>query len=240
MSNNGPKARILLVEDDPTLGYAVKESLKNNGYDVTHCPDGETAWQQFTKNIFDICLLDVILPKKDGMALANQIRKQNEDIPILLLTSKAMDDDKIAGFKSGADDYITKPFNMQELLLRLEVFLKRTKKKDDNAPTEFTIGDLKFDFNNLLLSADKAKHQLTQREADLIRYLCLNANRVLKREEILLNVWGREDYFLGRSMDVFITKVRKYLKDQKGGYMVSGLNLCWNRKKKNRSRKKKI
>lgn len=216
MSNNGFKAKILLVEDDPTLGYAVKESLKNNGYDVTHCPDGETAWQQFTKNIFDICLLDVILPKKDGMALANQIRKQNEEIPILMLTSKSMDDDKIAGFKSGADDYITKPFNMQELLLRLEVFLKRTKKKEDNTPAEIRIGSLRFDYNNLLLSNTETEHQLTQREADLIRYLCMNANRVLKREEILLNVWGREDYFLGRSMDVFITKVRKYIKEQPG------------------------
>jgi len=168
------------------------------------------------KNNFDICLLDVVLPKKDGMYLANQIRQKNEAIPILLLTSKSMDDDKIAGFKSGADDYITKPFNMQELLLRVEVFLKRTKKKEDNTPVEFKLGDLDFDFNNLALRNDKVEHQLTQREADLIRYLCLNANRVLKRDEILMNVWGKDDYFLGRSMDVFITKVRKYLKDQKG------------------------
>jgi DNA-binding response OmpR family regulator len=213
---SGYKAKILLVEDDPTLGYAVKEYLKNNGFDVTHCPDGETGWQQFTKNQFDLCLLDVILPKKDGMALANQIRKQNQDIPILMLTSKSMDDDKIAGFKVGADDYITKPFNMQELVLRLEVFIKRTKKKEDNAPTKFKIGNLDFDYTNLVLQNAEVQHQLTQREADLIRYLCLNSNRVLKREEILLHVWGRDDYFLGRSMDVFITKVRKYLKDQDG------------------------
>ncbi len=210
------KARILLVEDDPTLSFVVKNSLQQAGYDVVHCPDGETAWQQFTKKSFDICLLDVVLPKKDGMALANDIRRQNENIPILLLTSKSMDDDKIAGFKSGADDYITKPFNMQELLLRIEVFLKRTMKKDDDAPTRFQLGDLTFDFTNLILSGNGTEHQLTQREADLIRYLCLNANRVLKREEILLNVWGREDYFLGRSMDVFVTKVRKYLKEQPG------------------------
>jgi DNA-binding response OmpR family regulator len=210
------KARILLVEDDPTLSYVVKNSLQQAGYDVVHCPDGETAWQQFTKKSFDICLLDVVLPKKDGMALAHDIRKQNENIPILLLTSKSMDDDKIAGFKSGADDYITKPFNMQELLLRIEVFLKRTMKKDDDSPTQFKLGNLTFDFTNLILNGDGVEHQLTQREADLIRYLCLNANRVLKREEILLNVWGREDYFLGRSMDVFVTKVRKYLKDQPG------------------------
>jgi DNA-binding response OmpR family regulator len=210
------KARILLVEDDPTLSYVVKNSLQTAGYDVVHCPDGESAWQQFTKKSFDICLLDVVLPKKDGMALANDIRKQNENIPILLLTSKSMDDDKIAGFRSGADDYITKPFNMQELLLRIEVFIKRTKKNTDDAPTEFQLGSLKFDFTNLSLEGNGVEHQLTQREADLVRYLCMNANRVLKREEILLNVWGREDYFLGRSMDVFITKVRKYLKSEPG------------------------
>jgi DNA-binding response OmpR family regulator len=212
----GNKAKILLVEDDPTLSYVIKDSLQNNGYEVVHCPDGESAWQQFTKRSFDICLLDVVLPKKDGMALANDIRKQNDKIPILLLTSKSMDDDKIAGFKSGADDYITKPFNMQELLLRLEVFLKRTMKKDDGSPKHFKIGTLEFDYTNLILHNSNTEHQLTQREADLIRYLCINANRVLKREEILLNVWGREDYFLGRSMDVFITKVRKYLKGEPG------------------------
>jgi DNA-binding response OmpR family regulator len=211
------KAKILLVEDDPTLSYVVKDSLHKNSYDVVYCADGESAWQQFMKNNFDICLLDVMLPgKKDGMTLATQIRQKNETIPILLLTSKNMDDDKIAGFKSGADDYITKPFNMQELLLRLDVFLKRTKKKEDNTPTTFKVGDYDFDYTNLVLKSDSAEHQLTQREADLIRYLCLNANRVLKRDEILMNVWGKDDYFLGRSMDVFITKVRKYLKGQQG------------------------
>ncbi|MBS1585282.1 MAG: response regulator transcription factor [Bacteroidetes bacterium] len=210
------KAKLLLVEDDPTLSYVMKDSLANNGFEVVHCPDSESGWQQFMKHNFDVCLLDVVLPKKDGMHLAKQIREKNETIPILMLTSKSMDDDKLAGFKSGADDYITKPFNMQELILRLEVFLRRTKKKEDNTPVEFRLGNLDFDYNNLILRGDKVEHQLTQREADLIRYLCLNANRVLKRDEILMNVWGKEDYFLGRSMDVFITKVRKYLKEQPG------------------------
>lgn len=213
MSN--PKIKILLVEDDPTLGYVVKESLQKNDYEVTHCTDGETAWQQFMKNNFDICLLDVMLPgKKNGMELATNIRKKNETIPVLLLTSKSLDDDKIAGFESGADDYITKPFNMQELLLRLQVFLKRTKKNVDNTPTFFKIGSLDFDYSNLTLKSATSDVQLTQREADLVRFLCLNANRILKRDEILMNVWGKDDYFLGRSMDVFITKVRKYLKEQ--------------------------
>jgi DNA-binding response OmpR family regulator len=209
------KAKILLVEDDPTLTFVVKDALQKNGYEVIHSPDSETGLQQFMKNNFDMCLLDVVLPKKDGMYLANQIRSMNESIPILLLTSKSMDDDKIAGFKSGADDYITKPFNMQELLLRVGVFLKRTLKKEEG-PVTFKIGNLDFDYKNLVLKDTKIEHQLTQREADLIKYLCLNNNRVLKRDEILMSVWGKDDYFLGRSMDVFITKVRKYLKDQPG------------------------
>ena len=183
---------------------------------MVHCNDAEAAWQQFMKHNFDICLLDVMLPKKDGMSLANQIRQKNQHIPILLLTSKSMDDDKIAGFRSGADDYITKPFNMQELLLRLEVFLKRTMKHEEEMADSIKLGNLEFDYNNLVLRGGAKDKQLTQREADLIKYLCNNANKVLKRDEILLNVWGKEDYFLGRSMDVFITKVRKYLKDQPG------------------------
>ncbi len=211
------KAKVLLVEDDPTLGFVVKDNLELHGYEVVHTPDGETGYKEFMKHNFDLCLLDVMLPKKDGMHLATQIRKKNESVPILLLTSKNMDDDKIAGFRSGADDYITKPFNMQELLLRIEVFLKRTRRPEDDGPTQFKVGNLTFDFADLLLTGDTGERtQLTQREADLLRYLCLNANRVLKREEILLHVWGKEDYFLGRSMDVFVTKLRKHLKDQPG------------------------
>ncbi len=210
------KAKILLVEDDPTLGFVVKDNLEVSGYEVIHAPDGETGWQLYMKYNFDICVLDVMLPKRDGLWLAGQIRKKNEAVPILLLTAKNMDEDKISGFQSGADDYITKPFNMQELLLRIEVFLKRTKKKEDDAPNEIRIGRLNFNFADLMLSSDEQRQQLTQREADLLRYLALNPNKVLKREEILLNVWGKEDYFLGRSMDVFITKIRKHLKDQPG------------------------
>ncbi len=132
--------------------------------------------------------------------------------PSFCYRPKSLDNDKIAGFESGADDYVTKPYNMQELLMRINVFIKRSKKKDDKGTVLFKIGDLDFDYTNLILKNDKVEYQLTQREADLVRYLCLNANRVLKRDEILMNVWGKDDYFLGRSMDVFITKVRKYLK----------------------------
>ena len=210
-----PKVKILLVEDDPVLGYVVKDFLQKQSYEVTHCTDSDNAWQQFMKNIYDICLLDVMLPgKRDGIDLANNIRKKNENIPIMMLTSKNMDDDKLAGFDVGVDDYVTKPYSMQELLKRIQVFLKRSRKKEPEGPIYFKIGNLDFDHSNLTLGNETAQFQLTQREADLIRFLCLNSNRVLKRDEILMAVWGKDDYFLGRSMDVFITKVRKYLKNQ--------------------------
>ncbi len=208
------KAKILLVEDDPTLSFALKDKLQDSEYSVIHCQDGETAYQQFMKHNFDLIIMDIMLPKKDGLTIVSQIRKKNEQIPILLLTSKVMDDDKITGLSSGADDYITKPFNMQELLLRINVHIKRTKKVDESETGEFKLGNLNFNFSELLLSDGKSDHLLTQREADLLKYFCQNTNKVLKRDDILLNVWGKDDYFLGRSMDVFITKIRKYIKDQ--------------------------
>lgn len=208
-----PKAKVLLVEDDSSLGFVIKDNLEESGYEVIFSSDGENGWQQFMRHNIDICLLDVMLPKKDGMALAAQIRKKNEKIPILFLTAKSMDDDRIAGFKAGGDDYITKPFNMEELLLRIEVFLKRTRTKSNEVAEKFNIGSLVFDYNNLLLIDGTHKQQLTQKEADLLQYLCQHANSVVKREDVLMNVWGKEDYFLGRSMDVFMTKIRKYLKD---------------------------
>jgi DNA-binding response OmpR family regulator len=210
-----PKIKILLVEDDPVLGFVVKDFLQKQNYEVNLCTDSDSAWQYFMKNIYDICLLDVMLPgKKDGIELANNIRKKNEDIPIMMLTSKSMDDDRLAGFEVGADDYVVKPYNLHEVLKRIQVFIKRSRKKETEGPVNFKIGDLDFDYNNLTLANEVENYQLTQREADLFRYLCTNANRVLKRDEILMNVWGKDDYFLGRSMDVFITKVRKYLKNQ--------------------------
>lgn len=208
------KGKILFVEDDPSLGFLVKDNLLEAGYDVVHTTDGESGYKEFMRSNFDICLFDVMLPKKDGLTIANMVRKKNEKIPIILLTAKSADEDKIAGFKSGVDDYITKPFNMEELLLRIEVHLKRTKKDDTEEPQIFEMGALTFDSGNLLLKGPSGDHQLTQKESDLLKYLALNANKILKREEILLNVWGKEDYFLGRSMDVFVTKLRKYLKDE--------------------------
>ena len=206
------KANILYVEDDSSLSFVIKDNLEENGYAVVHCTDGESAWQQFMKHTFDLCLLDVMLPKKDGFALATQIRKKNALIPIIMLTAKNMDEDKIHGFKTGVDDYITKPFNMQELLLRMEVFLKRTKIDANVFPSEVTIGSMVFHFEELELQTLEGIVQLTQKEADLLKYFCLHVNQTLKREDILLSVWGKDDYFLGRSMDVFITKLRKHLK----------------------------
>jgi DNA-binding response OmpR family regulator len=168
------------------------------------------------KHTFDMCLLDVMLPKKDGFTLAAQIRKKNELIPIIMLTAKNMDEDKIQGFKTGVDDYITKPFNMQELLLRMEVFLKRTKIDTNLFPQKVTLGSIVFHYEELELQILDGIIQLTQKEADLLKYFCQHINQTLKREDILLHVWGKDDYFLGRSMDVFITKLRKHLKCEIG------------------------
>jgi DNA-binding response OmpR family regulator len=210
------KANILFVEDDPSLSFVIKDNLEDRGYTVIHCIDGESAWQQFMKHTFDMCLLDVMLPKKDGFTLAAQIRKKNELIPIIMLTAKNMDEDKIQGFKTGVDDYITKPFNMQELLLRMEVFLKRTKIDTNLFPQKVTLGSIVFHYEELELQTLDGIIQLTQKEADLLKYFCQHINQTLKREDILLHVWGKDDYFLGRSMDVFITKLRKHLKSEIG------------------------
>ncbi|MEY4334975.1 MAG: hypothetical protein RLZZ196_3725, partial [Bacteroidota bacterium] len=195
------KANILYVEDDSSLSFVIKDNLEENGYTVVHCTDGESAWQQFMKHAFDLCLLDVMLPKKDGFTLAAQIRKKNELIPIIMLTAKNMDEDKIQGFKTGVDDYITKPFNMQELLLRMEVFLKRTRIDTNLFPQKVTLGSIVFHYEELELQTLDGIIQLTQKEADLLKYFCQHINQTLKREDILLHVWGKDDYFLGRSMD---------------------------------------
>lgn len=210
------KTKILLVEDDPTLGFVIKDNLEESGYEVVYCHDGETAWQQFMRQNVDLCLLDVMLPRKDGMMLAQQIRKKNDRIPILFMTAKSMDTDRIAGFKAGGDDYITKPFNMEELLLRIEVFIKRTKNMDRNNVQQYQVGNLHFDYKQLSIQVNGESFQLTQKEADLLKYLCDHQNAVVKREDILMVVWGKDDYFLGRSMDVFMTKIRKYIKAAKG------------------------
>ena len=206
------KSKVLLAEDDLSLGYVIKDNLADAGYDVVLCADGQAALDKFNKESFDICLLDVMMPNKDGFAVAKKIRQQTDLIPILLITAKSLEEDRIHGFECGADDYIIKPFSMQELLLRIEVFLRRTKKMYSERTLNFQIGKMKFSFNDLKLSFGDSTNNMTQKEAELLLFLCEHPNRILKREEVLLHVWGKDDYFLGRSMDVFITKLRKYFK----------------------------
>ncbi len=206
------KAKVLLAEDDTTLAFVVKDNLEEAGYEVIWCSDGETAIQQFQKFHFDICLLDVMMPVKDGFTVAKKIRLKSDVVPIIFLTAKSMEQDKLEGFKSGADDYVTKPFSMQELLMRMEVFLRRTKKMHFEKSHEYSIGKLRFSFADLQIHDGEKLIPLTQREADLLNFFCQHTNKVLKREEVLLSVWGKDDYFLGRSMDVFITKLRKHFK----------------------------
>jgi DNA-binding response OmpR family regulator len=207
-----PKSKVLLAEDDLSLGYVIKDNLVDAGYDVVLCPDGQSAIEKFDKDEFDICLLDIMMPNKDGFAVARKIRQQTDVVPILFISAKSLEEDRIRGFETGADDYITKPFSMPELLMRIEVFLRRTKKMHSDKSVSFVIGKLRFSYTDLKLSSGKDVFNLTQKEADLLKFLCLHPNRILKREEVLLNVWGKDDYFLGRSMDVFITKLRKHFK----------------------------
>jgi len=206
------KSKVLLAEDDLSLGYVIKDNLVDAGYEVVLCPDGQAAIDKFDKNEFDICLLDIMMPNKDGFAVAKKIRQQSDMVPILFLTAKSLEEDRIKGFETGADDYITKPFSMQELLMRMDVFLRRTKKMHSDKTLSFTIGNIIFSYTDLQLTINNEIFNLTQKEADLLKFLCEHSNRILKREEVLLNVWGKDDYFLGRSMDVFITKLRKYFK----------------------------
>jgi DNA-binding response OmpR family regulator len=205
--------KILLVEDDPNLGFVIKDNLQMKGYEVTLCNDGEVGERTFFQQPFDLCILDVMMPKKDGFSVAQSIRQKNQQVPILFVTAKSMLEDKITGFAAGGDDYITKPFSVEELCLRIEVFLRRSSGLTGKTDTQFKIGSYLFDAQNLTLAFDSDTKTLTQKEADVLRLLCQHQDRVLKREEILKAVWGNDDYFLGRSMDVFISKLRKYLKD---------------------------
>ena len=205
------KATILYVEDDETLSFVTKDNLELNGYNVVHFADGKSALEQFNKYNFDLCILDVMLPEMDGYTLASNIRKSDQETPILFLTAKSLKEDRIHGLKLGADDYITKPFSIEELILKIEIFLKR---KFVNAPVtnNTTLGKFTFDHRNLKLESDEGSANLTQKEADLLKLLLDNKNNTLTRENILKKLWGENDYFLGRSMDVFISRIRKHLR----------------------------
>ena len=206
-------ARILYVEDDESLSFLTRDQMQVHGLDVDHCADGASALEMFKSNEYDLCVLDVMLPEVDGFSIAKEIRLRNPDIPILFLTAKSLKEDRIEGLKLGADDYITKPYSMEELLLRIEVFLRRRNVVGMNKDSEFQFGHTIFDHKNLHLKVKDQEHTLTQREADLLKLFMSTPDEVLKRSDILLRVWGEDDYFLGRSLDVFISRLRKYLSE---------------------------
>jgi DNA-binding response OmpR family regulator len=206
--------KILLVEDDPSLGFVIKDNLSIKGYDVTLCTDGEEGGNSFLTDSYNLCIFDIMLPKKDGFSLAREVRQKDKNVPIIFLTAKAMVEDKLEGFQTGADDYITKPFSLEELYYRIEVFLRRSvDQKPESTSNLFQIGEYDFDHSRLVITRKDEEKSLTQKEAEVLKVLCNNRDRVLKREEILTQIWGDDDYFMGRSLDVFISKLRKYLKE---------------------------
>lgn len=209
------KPKILLVEDDSNLGNLLKEYLEAKGYSTVLAVNGKQGYDVFSKDKFNICILDVMMPIKDGYTLAKEIRAIDTAVPIVFLTAKSMKEDAIEGFNVGADDYITKPFSMEELLLRIKAIMRRTENKTNkNADqNEFRIGRYTFDYSRQLLEINGVQQKLTTKEADLLKLLCVNANEVLDRNFALKSIWKDDNYFNGRSMDVYIAKLRKYLKD---------------------------
>jgi DNA-binding response OmpR family regulator len=212
-NNQVMSKKILLVEDDPSLAFVIADNLRMKGYDVMLCTDGEAGEKMFDTQSFDLCIFDVMLPKMDGFTLARNVRRKNQKVPILFLTAKAMMEDKLEGFETGGDDYITKPFSLDELFCRIEVFIRRSHEPVKADVSHLQLGKYIFDYTNLLLKQDGVEKTLTQKEADVLKLLYENRDHVLKREEILKSVWGDDDYFMGRSMDVFISKLRKYLRE---------------------------
>lgn len=208
------KATILYVEDDEVLSFVTQDNLAMHGYEVVHAGDGESALKLFSEVKADLCILDVMLPAMDGYTLAEEIRKRNQSIPILFLTAKSLKEDKIHGLKIGADDYITKPFSIEELILKIQVFLRRKELTGEVKQSDFVIGQYSLESRNLKLTHNSGSvRDLTQKECDLLLCFIKSDGNILKRQEILEQVWGENDYFMGRSMDVFISRLRKYLKD---------------------------
>ncbi|MFH6999902.1 response regulator transcription factor [Flavobacterium sp. FlaQc-57] len=210
------KFKILYTEDDETLAFLTKDNLEQSNYEVTHCCDGKLGLETFKTDSFDICILDIMMPKMDGFELATEIRKTNIDIPIIFLSAKTLKEDRIKGLRLGADDYLVKPFSIEELLLKIEIFLKRSQKNILTEKSFYEIGKYQFDLDNFILFNENEKISLTQREAELLKLFLDNKNSVLKREQILTSLWGTDDYFMGRSLDVFISRLRKILINEKG------------------------
>jgi DNA-binding response OmpR family regulator len=212
------KNKILLVEDDENLGVVTKDFLEMAGYSVILATDGKQGLNYFNSQDYDIIILDIMLPLLDGFSVAENIRKTNSKVPLIFLTARSMKEDRIKGFKMGADDYITKPFSTEELKLRVDAILRRTHNGNSmDKPDIYTIGGFTFNYNEHELSSPNlgTKH-LTKREAEVLKMLCTYKNKTLKRETALKEIWGENDYFMGRSMDVYITKLRKLLKAESG------------------------
>jgi DNA-binding response OmpR family regulator len=208
------KPNILLAEDDPHLGILLVDYLESEGYAMKLCRDGEIALKTFNNTPFDICLLDVMMPKLDGFSVAKAIRLKDKQIPILFITAKSLKEDKLKGYGLGADDYITKPFDEEELLWKIKAVVRRIRANADDHSTEvLAIGKYLFDFSNQSLCMSGQTKRITEKESEILNYLSTHRNKVVKREALLKELWGENDYFLGRSLDVFITKIRKYLKD---------------------------
>lgn len=205
--------RILLAEDDENLGFLLKDYLQAKGYETVLFTDGDHAYKGFITDHYDLCLLDIMMPVKDGITLAREIRQLNSDIPIVFLTAKSMKEDVLKGFRVGGDDYITKPFSMEELLFRIEAILRRTRAGQTEEQDRFKIGNYLFDGNKQKLTLGNQIQKMTTKESELLRLLCNHKNKILERNFALRTIWMDDNYFNARSMDVYITKLRKYLKD---------------------------
>lgn len=209
------KGSIFLVEDDDSLGFVTQDSLQVEGHHVSWFKNGKEAWEAFSEQNFDLCLLDVMLPAMDGFELARRIREVNEFVPIIFLTARIQEEDRLAGFEIGGDDYISKPFSMQELLYRVAVFMRRNSVNKKEIEVQESIGAYQFDQSNLKLVHTDETINLTQMEGQLLSMLIAKLNELVRREDILVQIWGENDYFKGRSLDVFISRLRKYLRHDK-------------------------
>lgn len=205
------KIRILLVEDDTNLGFVIQDNLSIEGYEVHLCRDGNEGLRYFNEHQYNLCVLDVMLPQKDGFSVAEDIRKINQDVPIIFLTAKSLTEDKVKGFQAGGDDYLTKPFDQAELNIRISRLLARTGQLNEKPVEEYQIGQYTFTLENFMLQYKNEQKKLTKKEGAIMKLLCENMNKVIERDLLLNLVWGKDDYFTGRSLDVFITKLRKYL-----------------------------
>jgi DNA-binding response OmpR family regulator len=207
----GVQTKILLVEDDTNLGFLLVDFLESKDFVVKLYRDGESAWRGFNIDNFEFCILDVMLPKMDGFTLAQKIRENNKIVPILILTAKTMKEDKLYGFNLGIDDYMTKPFDEEEMLCHIRAILMRSRRNiPEDAKICFNIGSFTFDYPNQMLIHPELRKRLTVTETEVLKRLCSSINKIVKRDDVLNSVWGTNDYFTGRSLDVFITKLRKY------------------------------